>query len=51
MALTIITKHYKERIAYLEAQLQDKEKENGGLRDAIHKMPEFSKLSGDVCFQ
>ena len=43
--------NYKERIACLEAQLSDKEKEITGLRDAIHKMPEFAKLSGDACFR
>ena len=42
---------YLERIAYLESQLSDKEKEIEGLRNAIHKMPEFANLSGDVCFR
>ena len=42
---------YLERISYLEAQLKNKDKEIDGLRNAIHKMPEFEKLSGDVCFR
>ena len=42
---------FLQRISYLEAQIKDKDKEIEGLRNAIHQMPEFAKLSGDVCFR
>ena len=42
---------YLQRISYLETQIKDKDKEIEGLRNAINQMPEFAKLSGDVCFR
>ena len=42
---------YLQRISYLETQIKDRDKEIEGLRNAINQMPEFAKLSGDVCFR
>jgi len=38
-------------IAALECQLEQKERELSGLREAMRKMPEFARLDGDVCFK
>merc|ERR1712029_402995 len=38
-------------IAALECQLERKERELSGLREAMRKMPEFARLDGDVCFK
>ena len=46
-----MAEQYKARIAALEAELANRDTEIDGLRQAISKMPEFSKLDGDVCFK
>ena len=38
-------------IAALECQLAQRERELEGLREAMKKLPEFSRLDGDVCFK
>ena len=38
-------------ISSLECQLAQKERELAGLREAMRKLPEFSRLDGDVCFK
>ena len=45
-----MAEQYKAKIAALEAELANKDTEIEGLRHAISKMPEYSKLDGDVCF-
>ena len=46
-----MAEQYKARIAALEAELANRDTEIEGLRQVITKMPEFSKLDGDVCFK
>jgi len=38
-------------IAALECQLAQRERELEGLREAMKKLPEFSRVDGDVCFK
>ena len=46
-----MAEEYKAKIAALEAELINRDKEIEGLRQAISKMPEFAKMDGDVCFK
>ena len=46
-----MAEEYKAKIAALEAEIANRDTEIEGLRQAISKMPEFSKLDGDVCFK
>ena len=41
----------QSKIAALECQLEMKELELRGLREAMKKMPEFAHLDGDACFR
>ena len=46
-----MAEEYNAKIAALQAELANKDQEIEGLRHAISKMPEYSKLDGDVCFK
>ena len=46
-----MVEEYKKKIAALEAEIANRDTEIDGLRQAISKIPEFSKIDGNVCFK